>query len=155
MKDVLAVMNAHRAELEMCAAVMRKVIPVCRRTPVHRVITSGDVSGNVLLRGDEMIVIDWDQLVIAPIERDMWYYMQDMRQIDLVNEVMAQQKLPVRVEPVRLAYYACSRTFFYMREYLFAAMAEGGDCTAAQVEDYFDDLGRKRFGRAKIIADAL
>ena len=154
-KDVLAVMNAHRAELEMCAAVMRKVIPVCRRTPVHRVITSGDVGGNVLLRGDEMIVIDWDQLVIAPIERDMWYYMQDMRQIDLVNEVMAQQKLPVRVKPVRLAYYACSRTFFYMREYLFAAMVEGGDCTAAQVEDYFDDLGRKCFGRAKIIADAL
>ena len=27
--------------------------------------------------------------------------------------------------------------------------------SAAQVEDYFDDLGRKCFGRAKIIADAL
>lgn len=154
-KDVLAVMNAHRAELEMCAEVLRKVIPLCRKMPVHRAITSGDVGGNVLLRGDEMIVIDWDQLAIAPIERDMWFYMQDMRQIDLVNGVMARQELSVRVEPARLAYYACSRTFFYMREYLFAAMAEGGEGTAAQTEDYFADLGRKCFGWAKIIADEL
>lgn len=154
-KDVLRVMNAHRAELEMCAEVLRKVIPVCRRTPIHRVITSGDVGGNVLLRGDEMVIIDWDQLVIAPVERDMWFYMQDMRQIDLVNEVMERQELPVRVEPVRLAYYACSRTFFYMREYLFAAMADGGEGTAAQTEGYFADFGEKCMGRAKRIADAL
>ena len=154
-KDVLAVMNAHRAELEMCAEVLRKVVPLCRKMPVHRAITSGDVGGNVLLRGDEMIVIDWDQLAIAPIKRDMWFYMQDMRQIDLVNGVIARQELPVRVEPARLAYYACSRTFFYMWEYLFAAMAEGGEGTAAQTEDYFADLGRKCFGWAKIIADEL
>ena len=42
-----------------------------------------------------------------------------------------------------------------MCEYLFAAMADGGEGTAAQTEGYFADFGEKCMGRAKRIADAL
>ena len=151
-KRALAVIDAHQSRLTACEAVLRQMIPVCRDLPVHRVVTSGDVGGNVLLRDGEMIVVDWDQLMIAPAERDLWFYMQDMRQIDLIDEVLEQEHMPFRMHPPILAYYACSRTFFYLREYLFASMAEDGERTEAQLQEFFDTHVRKCVGQAERIA---
>lgn len=151
-KRALAVIDAHQSRLDTCEAVLRQIIPVCRLLPAHRVVTSGDVGGNVLLRDGEMIVIDWDQLMIAPAERDLWFYMQDMRQIDLIDEVLEREHMPFRMQPAFLAYYACSRTFFYLREYLFAAMAEDGERTEAQLQEFFNSFVRKCGDRAEIIA---
>ena len=60
--------------------------------------------------------------------------------------------MPFRMHPPILAYYACSRTFFYLREYLFASMAEDGERTEAQLQEFFDTHVRKCVGQAERIA---
>lgn len=137
-KAALAVVDAQRSGLKWCEEMLRQVIPICQGLPAHRVITSGDVGGNVLVRDGELIVVDWDQLMLAPVERDLWFFMQDMHQIGRIDAVLAREGLSSRIEPAFLAYYACSRTFFYLREYLFSAMAEGGESAAEQLRAFFD-----------------
>lgn len=89
-------------------------------------ITSGDVGGNVIIEGDRFTIIDWDHIVVAPKERDLWFYMQKPSQIALINNCLAP--LPM-LEETRLAYYAYRQYFFYIREYLVAFL----ECPWARV----------------------
>ena len=105
---------------------------------------------------DEKRILEMDHYEHGVVLNALNEYRNDVlaegRTTDLIDEVLEREHMPFRMQPAFLAYYACSRTFFYLREYLFAAMAEDGERTEAQLQEFFNSFVRKCGDRAEIIA---
>lgn len=125
--DLAALFEGKRAKLDHLAQHLRIFSARCRGDESAFYLTSGDVGGNVILQGDRMFIIDWDYLKLAPVERDLWFYMRDKAQLVLIDEVLQQEGIAYRLREERLAYYCYSGYFYYLCEYLhcyFACPAE-------------------------------
>lgn len=112
------IFNSHRQLLEECHRQLKKYAKVNEGFRDHFVITSGDVGGNVIVEEGKLTIIDWDYLLLAPSERDIWPYMQDEKQIELLHQVFRENGIAYRVRPERLAYYCYASFFYYLHAYL-------------------------------------
>jgi hypothetical protein len=54
----------------------QKQVSICRnKSTDHFVITHGDMPGNIMMSEDDTLsVVDWDGLLFAPPERDLWFF---------------------------------------------------------------------------------
>src|SRR5262249_21693617 len=112
----------------------------CRQTTFDLVITHGDPGGNVLVKSpSDLYLIDWDEILLAPAERDLWIH-------DDRPEFMAGYR-PVRpeyrVNELARKYCLCSQYFDYMAYYLSDILGDlPVNRRAALVNDFeqmFDD----------------
>jgi hypothetical protein len=56
----------------------KKIISKCKQTDFDRRITHGDAPGNIIsTKENKIYLIDWDDLLLAPIERDLWFHEGD------------------------------------------------------------------------------
>ena len=140
--QMLALLSDRRNELAHTAAFLRRAAALCRGSADAFCITSGDVGGNVIVRDGRMTIIDWDSLMLAPPERDLWFYMWSDEQIELIDRVLPEHGFPYALRPERFAFYACSQHFFYLTEYVEAffnfpeAREEALALFAAHLDDY-------------------
>lgn len=49
-------------------------------------ITHGDAFGNIIKDKNDLYIIDWDDLLLAPIERDLWFFYENERIAGLYKE---------------------------------------------------------------------
>lgn len=78
-----------------------------------KVITHGDAGGNTLVKSPEDIyVIDWDGILLAPAERDMWVPTHNF--LDGYNEVIPEF-VP---NPVIMSFYTVMYYFRSMAQYM-------------------------------------
>lgn len=144
-QKMAALIEAHRPLLTRQSALLERAAGWCQGDETGFCATTGDVGGNVIVSRDgRMTIIDWDDIRLAPPERDLWYYIQDMRQMDIVHDAFARQGFGYRLRGERLAYYCLSMSFFYLREFLnaYRLLPERRDAAweALQLnfsEDYF------------------
>lgn len=62
-------------EVEAVIKIFRNVISQCKQTNFNLHITHGDAPGNIIENPNkDLYLIDWDDVLLAPIERDLWYH---------------------------------------------------------------------------------
>ncbi len=110
--DLLQLLQQNSCLTDRYAKRARQFADLCKDDHSDFRITSGDVGGNVIVNGEIFTIIDWDYILLAPIERDTWMYMQDYNQIVLLDKVLEEQGINYKIKNERLAFY-CYRTFFY------------------------------------------
>ena len=67
------VLFAHEKDIHRHYSKFLQLGILCRSQPCELVITHGDAPGNVLVKSQEDIyIIDWDETMLAPAERDLW-----------------------------------------------------------------------------------
>ena len=94
---------------------------VCRRgDPGPVVLTHGDAGGNCIVGPDRFTVIDWDEAMLAPPERDAWFFMHRESQTRAIEEALARGGFPYRLRRERFAFYCYASVFYYLSEYLEA-----------------------------------
>ncbi|HQA98881.1 MAG TPA: phosphotransferase [Candidatus Dojkabacteria bacterium] len=49
-------------------------------------ITHGDAFGNVIKDKEDLYIIDWDDLLLAPLERDLWFFFDNQEVIELYRK---------------------------------------------------------------------
>ncbi|MDD3242521.1 MAG: aminoglycoside phosphotransferase family protein [Eubacteriales bacterium] len=135
---VLNLLRREKDALTHCAARLEQTARQCRQQPGDFHITSGDTGGNVILNGEKITIIDWDHIRLAPVERDLWYYMWSQEQNRLIDNTLAACGLPDRLAPHRLAYYAYRGHFYHLHEYLASFLLPNGqgEAIVPQLEDY-------------------
>lgn len=65
-------------EIEEKIAIFRKIIAECKQTSFELHLTHGDAPGNIIqTANNDLYLIDWDDVLLAPIERDLWSHHGD------------------------------------------------------------------------------
>lgn len=121
---------AHRAQRLRLFAERIKKAP-----PEKLVITNGDAGGNVII-GDDFSIIDWDEVRLAPPERDAWFFVQREGQTEEI-----ERTLGFRLRPDIMAFYCYSMFFDYLNYYLRSYEEFPGDDKnrlAEEMAGYFD-----------------
>ncbi|MCP2256444.1 spectinomycin phosphotransferase [Streptoalloteichus tenebrarius] len=116
---VRALVEEWRAATELVSALVGATRVLSRdaavRNPPEVVVCHGDPHlGNLLVGDDERVwLIDWDDAVLAPRERDLLFVLGGVLDFAPVGEREQSWFLagygPVDVDPVRLAYHRCVR----------------------------------------------
>jgi len=92
--------------------------------------------GNVLLGdGDSVWLIDWDDAILAPPERDLMFAIGGVLAFEPVSQTQEESFFdgygPVQLDPTRLAYYRCVRALEDLTGFALQLMRPGSE----QIED--------------------
>ena len=118
-------LDEYRTEIRQDWNELEQVAARCRGTETRRVITHGDAPGNVLVdRHGGIYIVDWDEILLAPPERDTWFLADEPEFLAGYRGVFGDYT------PDRLSYrfYLLNRYFEdllgYVREILSAGSSE-------------------------------
>jgi spectinomycin phosphotransferase len=107
-REVQTLMHGERDRLRRDFATMESLMREMQQAGHERVLTHGDGGGNILMdaRG-KIYLIDWDDLLLAPRERDTWFYADSEEFLSLYREYFPGYTVNQRV----CAYYLYRRFF--------------------------------------------
>lgn len=87
--------------------------------------------------GQRFVIADWDDVLIAPPERDAWVMGYNKRFRELFTRTMQHQGLNCSLRPERLAYYS-NYMFFFRLGWMIKCS------TAATIADFFTSWTKER-----------
>ena len=131
-KPLLLLLEKNRAKLEHRAERLKKFSAFCKGDTTDFVITHGDAGGNFMVSGDKYFIVDWDNPILAPPERDAWVMCGKDWARDAFHDALRQNDIAYMLRPERLAYYCYDFFFFYLTAFLDAS------AQADTVEEYID-----------------
>lgn len=134
------VLRDNRKFLQEKARRLEEFALVCREHPGPMVLTHGDAGGNCIVTPDRFTIIDWDQVMLAPPERDTWFFMHRQAQVQQIQEAFSQAGFDDCLDFSRFAYYCYHSLFHYLCEYLQAigeARGEQQQELLKKLEGYF------------------
>ncbi len=80
-------MNRHTEELNKYWMEFVQLAERCETKPAEVVLTHGDAPGNVLVdQKGEVYIVDWDEILLAPRERDTWFHLDPIAKIVFLPE---------------------------------------------------------------------
>jgi hypothetical protein len=92
---------------------------------------------------EKYYLVDWDDPVYAPPERDMWFYLDNKNIINKCNEEFKRNGLDYKINEERLIYYCYKSFFWYLTLYL-KTYFEKGDLIIEELRDYFNGWIEKK-----------
>jgi len=91
-----------------------RIAEKCRKQKWHMVITHGDAPGNILVKSPkDFYIIDWDDILLAPAERDLWFLAEKEKFMDGYKSISPKFQMNKDV----VNYYIYSRYFNDLIEY--------------------------------------
>lgn len=113
--NVKEALQSRWADLQTYGSRLKALGRLCQKDLSGFVITHGDAGGNCLMNDEKLFIVDWDTVMLAPVERDTWIYMHDRSSL---VEMIEQLALFGGADPTRLCYYCYDFFFHYLNEYL-------------------------------------
>ncbi len=111
----------------------------CSNTELDNVVTHGDAPGNVLVKSpNDIYIVDWDDILLAPAERDLWFMIDKQDFVDGYRREISGFKS----SQIALDYYLLSRYFNDMVEYWTEIL---GDFTEEHRRSNFKQLSKELF----------
>jgi len=135
---LLHLFDRHNDKLEALADRLMSLSARCKGDIAPKFITHGDAGGNVIAGENHFSLVDWDDPLLAPPERDAWFCLHWDWAMDAFHEALRAQNIDYRLRPERLAYYCYHAFFWYLTKYLDVWL-ESGDASGeltAEISDY-------------------
>jgi Ser/Thr protein kinase RdoA (MazF antagonist) len=117
-KELISLFEKKRAELEYRAARLRRFSCLCQNDAKGFVITHGDAGGNLIKDGGRYFIVDWDNPILAPPERDAWVMCSRDWAREAFQSALFQNNIEYTIRNERLAYYCYQFFFFYLISYI-------------------------------------
>ena len=131
-EPLCSLFDKNRAKIEHRAVRLKHFSRLCRDDTTDFFITHGDAGGNLIENGDRYFIVDWDNPIFAPMERDAWFCMSWDWAMIAFNDAIRKNGINYTLRPERLAYYCYDFFFYYLNAYLDAFTQ------AYIVEEYID-----------------
>jgi len=136
-ETILALLESKREDIGIGARQLRRFAQLCRDDLSGFVITHGDAGGNVLVHKNEYHIVDSDDPLLAPPERDAWFWMHRPWAMRAFHDALRQNGIAYTLRPERLAYYCYHMYFYYLNEFLNTYF-ELGNVVSAPLSEYLD-----------------
>lgn len=117
---MLAVFERFTDEFSHCASRLSQIAGYCRGEIDDFYLTHGDAGGNFFIGNGKNYILDWDEAMYAPIERDAWVMGCYDWARKLFNDTLKANHIPYRLREERLAFYCYHMYFYYLVEFLMA-----------------------------------
>ncbi|MDR3122034.1 MAG: aminoglycoside phosphotransferase family protein [Clostridiales bacterium] len=152
--QLLFLLEKNRAKIEHRAGRLRRFADLCQAQGKDQVqdqnkgcaegffITHGDAGGNFIVSDDRHFIVDWDNPVLAPPERDAWVMCGHAWARDAFQNALRQNGIAYTLRPERLAYYCYHYFFFYLTSFL-DGFTRGG--AVQEIEEFFDGWIERSF----------
>lgn len=144
-RAALDVLERYKAKTDHCAARLAHFAARCRQHPAAFYLTHGDAGGNFFVGNGRNYILDWDEVMYAPLERDAWVMGCYDWARRLFNDTLQANGIDDRLCPERLAFYCYHMFFFYLGEFLQVHPMQD---KRQRIRAYFEDgwiLSRIRF----------
>lgn len=102
-----------------------------------KVITHGDACVNVMV-GEQISLIDWDGALIAPIERDCWFFMDYKHKIKNINNLLKNNGINYEISNDMLAYYAYKSALIYLNDDIEKYLSLENEDILSDIKDIFE-----------------
>ena len=144
--QICTLFEKNRAKLECRAERLKSFAKLCGRDTEPLFITHGDAGGNIIINGDKYYIVDWDEPILAPPERDAWnmlcYEGKEWAGC-IFHKALRDNSISYTLRSERLAYFCYYYYFFYLTEYL-DNLAQLSDQHRMDLEPYFDGWADNR-----------
>jgi len=141
-EPLCSLFEKNREKIEHRAARLKHFSDLCRGDTTDFYITHGDAGGNLIESSDKYFIVDWDNPILAPMERDAWFCMSWNWAMNAFNDALRENGVKYTLRPERLAYYCYDFFFYYLNAYLNA------HTQADVVEEYIDGWIEESFAYA-------
>ena len=108
---------------------------ICQSDADDFYTTHGDAGGNFFVAEDKDYIIDWDEVMYAPLERDAWVMGHHSWARKLFNDSLKESDIRYELQLKRLAFYCYHMYFLYLGEFLDDFLLHG---IGSNIEKYFD-----------------
>ena len=115
---VNAMLEAQSKQLSHCALRLSYFAALCQKDKSHFYFTHGDAGGNFFVSKGRNYIVDWDEVMYAPLERDAWVMCCRDWAVQLFNDTLMENKIEYQLRPERLAFYCYHMFFHYLGEFL-------------------------------------
>ena len=132
---LLSLLEKNRTKLEYRAERLKYFAEICKSDTADFFITHGDAGGNLIKNGDRYFLVDWDNPILAPPERDAWVMCSRDWARDAFHHALRQNDILHTLRSERLAYYCYYYFFFYLTAY-FDGFTQTD--TIQEIEEYID-----------------
>jgi thiamine kinase-like enzyme len=119
-KRMLQLIDAKSARIRCYIERLMTFAKRCRTDFDHFYITHGDAGGNIIVSEDKFYIVDWDEPMLAPPERDAWFCMHWSWAMNAFHDALRKSGIEYALQPNRLAYYCYHNFFYYLTESLTA-----------------------------------
>ncbi len=131
--DILSILNKNENFISHNKEKLLHFYDINKKENKNLFITHGDAGGNCIINDDKFYIIDWDEVSIAPIERDLWFFMHKKEQIKEILQTFKKHNFSIPLDYNMFAYY-CYKSFFkYMCEHINNCIY-AKDMTKAKIE---------------------
>ena len=132
---VLSLLERHRETLERYAVRLTHFSARCKEDIPLFYLTHGDAGGNLLYGNGKYSIVDWDEVMYAPLERDAWVMCCREWALKAFEEALKRNGIDYRLKPERLAFYCYHMYFLYLGEFLDDVTLYG---KRQEIEGFFD-----------------
>lgn len=138
--QILALLEQNHEKLTHRAERLRLFAGRCASDQSHFFTTHGDAGGNIITDGEKFTLVDWDAPVLAPPERDAWFYFCWESDVKAFNNALRQNGVDYVLRPERMAYYCYHAFFLYLNQYLetYFDIGDRSMDIIEQMRDYFN-----------------
>ncbi len=133
---VLAVLERFNEDIFHCASRLSYIAGLCRQDENTFYLTHGDAGGNFFIGDGRNYILDWDEVMYAPPERDAWVMGCYDWARNLFNDTLKANHIPYKLQPERLAFYCYHMYFFYLAEFLTVHPISD---QSRRIRDYFEN----------------
>lgn len=132
--SVRSIFEYNYEKLSHCSSRLSHFALLCQTNKSNFYITHGDAGGNFLVGKGRHYIVDWDEVMYAPLERDAWVMCCRDWAINLFNDTLKQNCIPYELQLERLAFYCYYMFFYYLSEFIDDLTLHD---TRKKIEDYF------------------
>lgn len=136
---ILELFHENRDTIAYRAERLRLFSERCRTNTSPFFITHGDAGGNIIVNGEKFTIVDWDDPILAPPERDAWFCLHWDWAADAFHKALRENGIEYTLSSEQLVYYCYHSFFWYLTEYLatyFEIGNRGGDMHE-ELSNYF------------------
>lgn len=136
-RDILFFLEKNQEKLKYRARRLEYFSNLCRKDTSNFYITHGDAGGNFLVNKGKYFLVDWDDVLLAPPERDAWVMGYCDWARCLFQKTLGENGIKYVLKPERLAYY-CYYMFFFWLTWLIKCS------NIKEIENFFKEYSDER-----------